>query len=181
MEWTDRGWALVSRVGHPVNFGGKKAPYQFAHAQLNAQTCSRKQPPENSGLPRKRWPVGFCDLGISMATHTTNKILLEFEVSPDRTLAALATMVVPVLEEALSTGTDFKPVCQELVSEMVSRTFLFIWSWRKVKFIGISKGRCSCRMYGWTKFWQILDKCPGFVQHLSNLCPSFVNVQYLSK
>ena len=120
------GRALVSRVGHPVNFGGKKAPYQFAHAQLYAQTCSRKQPPENSGLPRKRWPVGFCDLGISMATHTTNKILLEFEVSPDRTLAALATLVVPVLEEALSTGTDFKPVCQELVSEMVSRTFLFM-------------------------------------------------------
>ena len=42
--------ALVSRVGHPVNFGGKKAPYQFAHAQLYAQTCSRKQPPENSGF-----------------------------------------------------------------------------------------------------------------------------------
>ena len=104
----------------------KKAPYQFAHAQLYAQTCSRKQPPENSGLPRKRWLVGFCHLGRSMATHTTNKILLEFEVSPDRTLAALATMVVPVLEEALSTGTDFKPVCQELVSEMASRTFLFV-------------------------------------------------------
>ena len=61
-----------------------------------------------------------------MATHTTNKILLEFEVSPDRTLAALATVVVPVLEEALSTGTEFKPVCQDLVSEMVSRTFLFM-------------------------------------------------------
>ena len=62
-----------------------------------------------------------------MATHTTNKIVLEFEASPGRTLASLATVVVPVLEEAFSTSTNFKPVCPELVSEMVSRTFRSSW------------------------------------------------------
>ena len=77
-----------------------------------------------------------------MATHTTNKILLEFEVSPDRTLAALATIVVPILEEAFLTGTNFKPVCPQLVSEMVSKTFLFI-----VIFMELTQKKVHCHFH----------------------------------
>ena len=60
----------------------------------------------------------------SMATHTTNKILLEFEVNPERTMASLASVLVPVLEEAFATGSNLRPVCQELVSETVHKLFL---------------------------------------------------------
>ena len=58
-----------------------------------------------------------------MAAHTTNKILLEFEVNPERTLAVMATVLVPVLEATLTPGSNFRPVCPELVSETVN-TFI---------------------------------------------------------
>ena len=45
----------------------------------------------------------------------------------------------------------------------------------------VEKLWCSRRIGGMTKFGQFLDKCQSFVHFLSNFCPSFVNVQYLSK
>ena len=57
-----------------------------------------------------------------MATHTTNKILLEFDVEPEKTMTSVASVLVPVLEGAFANGTVFTPVCQELASERV-RTF----------------------------------------------------------
>ena len=58
-----------------------------------------------------------------MAAHTTNKILLEFEVNPEKTLAVMATMLVPVLEATFTPG-NFRPVCPELVSETVNAFIL---------------------------------------------------------
>ena len=58
-----------------------------------------------------------------MATYTTNKILLEFELDPGRTMASLASVLVPILEGAFATGSNFRPVCPELVSETVN-TFI---------------------------------------------------------
>ena len=55
----------------------------------------------------------------NMATHTTNKILLEFEVGPERKLEALASVLVPVLEGAFVTTSNLRTVCPELVSVSV--------------------------------------------------------------
>ena len=54
-----------------------------------------------------------------MAAHTTNKILLEFDVEPEKTMTSVASLLVPVLEGAFANGTIFTPVCQELASERV--------------------------------------------------------------
>ena len=72
----------------------------------------------------------------NMATYTTNKILLEFELDPGRTMASLASVLVPILEGAFATGSNFRPVCPELVSETVHPLPLFS---QKRKFISISE------------------------------------------